>query len=177
MTRMIVFLFFVFGGFGLWGQQDPDRAARDASIKAERQKDLLRVAAETKKNLEDQANLIQESILRSEAAVKDSIARTEGAIQRSMSQTNTWGGGGRGGPLYHMPQDGAVELAKKVSSPQEILETGVSCVKDLAVTLGPKDAQKYCGNLAGKAYGATEDLGHNTQKAVKAPPMLIPRYW
>ncbi len=75
-----------------------------------------------------------------------------------------------------MPQDGAVAIGERVSPANDILETGVSCVDRLAEKLGYKDAQTYCKEITKEAMKTSGNVSRSARKAVKAPPILIPRY-
>lgn len=177
MTQIFVLFFFVLGGFGLWGQQqDPDKPARDARIKAEREENLRRVAEETKKNLEDHANLIQESILRSEASIKDSIDRTEAAVQQSLSRNNGWGGGGRAAmPVYEVRQEGSVAIAKHA----EVTVDPLACLERATAVMRDADkAAAYCQKIFKEESGRSKKVANEAADATKSsqPMVLLPRW-
>lgn len=183
MTHMMIVVFLlVFGAFGLWGQQQEDRDAQErrerrARVEAEWKKDRDRVAAESAVVQAQMQATLEDSLAKQEATLKDSIARQEAAVQQSLSRNNTWGGGGRGGPLYHMPQDGAVAIGERVSPANDILETGIGCVERLTEKkIDPKEAQAYCKDITREAMKTSGNVSRSARKAVKAPPILIPRY-
>ncbi len=182
MTRMIVFLFFVFGGFGLWGQQQEDRDAQErkdrrATIEAGWKAERERVARESAAVQEQQQKALEESLARQETTLAESLTRQQTALDASLARQNSnWGGGGSRGALYHMPQDGAVAIGERVSPANDILQTGVDCVDKLTEKLGYKDAQAYCRDITREAMKTSGNVSRSARKAVKAPPILIPRY-
>lgn len=104
------------------------------------------------------------------------------AIQAQQAAASSFYGGSYGynrwapQPVYHMPQDGAVAIGERVSPPENILETGVTCVERLAEKLGPKEAQKFCKDVTKEALEESGNISRSARKAVKAPAILIPRY-
>ncbi len=173
--KLFLVVLFFFGGF-LWGQEDLDRPGRDERIRAMWKEDQARVAAEIAKNQKDQADLIQQNLARTEAAIRASLARNEAATNAFIARQNSNWGGGRGGPLYHMPQDGAVAIGERVSPANDILQTGVDCVDKLTEKLGYKDAQAYCRDITREAMKTSGNVSRSARKAIKAPPILVPRY-
>jgi translation initiation factor IF-1 len=158
MTRMIVFLFFVFGGFGLWGQQDWDKPARDARIKAEREENIRRVAAESaavqaeqaqrtfevrveqevqrRLNVRDQEILTEKNVREQNMLTRANIQHQNALTRANLSGRNAYYGynnntnwGGYGWGGYGL-------YAPKLN-PRECLQMGINCPGYLRVNLDP----------------------------------------
>lgn len=171
MNILSVFFLLVLAGLPLLAQ--PSGSAEERRAKAEKR------WAENRQRTEETIfeNRVSQEVERRMNA--ECQAEQTVAVQQQQAAAVAYGGYGYNRwapqPVYHMPQDGAVAIGERVSPPENILNTGISCVERLAEKLG-KDAQKFCKDITKEALEESGNISRSARKAVRSPLILIPRW-